>query len=69
MRQPARLLPLNVEKGSRDRCAKSLREIGDQVIGVLDPDRQPDRGITDAEPLAGSLGHPGMHGGRGMAYQ
>src|SRR5207245_7271828 len=48
---------------------KRLGQIGDEVVGVLDADREPDRRVRDADALARRLRHAGMHRRRRVAYQ
>src|SRR5258707_13765646 len=55
--------PLSADRGER------LGEVGHQVVGVLDADRQADRRVADADALARRLRHAGMHRRRRVADQ
>ena len=43
-----------------------LIEVGDEVFGVFEADRQPDEAIADAEAIARLLREPQMRRGRGV---
>ena len=50
-------------------CHQRLRQVREEVVGVFDADRQPDRRVADADAGAQLGGHARMRGAAGMAGQ
>src|SRR5215831_2121433 len=67
--RPRRDVTLRFDQIYRALVSQRLIEIGDQIIGIFDSDRDPDQRVREPDLFAQFLRHAGMRGRSGVTDQ